>query len=146
MQKMTAKQYLRKMFYFRRAIDKKREQLEEFRLLAESTGAIRYDKERVLSSTPQAAGYEDKVARIVDMEHRLLEDIAELTEMYETGYKIIQELEDPIDRLIIEMRYIHHMRFEEIADELNYSVETVYYRHRHALKRLNFAYLQFFTV
>jgi len=133
---MTAKQYLRKMFYFHRTIIAKQKQIEELRLLAESTGAIRYDKDRVITSLPQAAGYEDKIAALVDMEHKLLEDIQELTEMYNEGWKMIDSLEDPVDRLILVMRYINHMRWEEIALELNYSVDHIYYRHRHALKKI----------
>lgn len=133
---MTAKQYLRKMFYFHRTIIAKQKQIEELRLLAESTGAIRYDKDRVITSLPQAAGYEDKVAALVDMEHKLLKDIQELTEMYNEGWKMIDSLEDPVDRLILVMRYINHMRWEEIALELNYSVDHIYYRHRHALKKI----------
>lgn len=133
---MTAKQYLRKMFYFHRTIIAKQKQIEELRLLAESTGAIRYDKDRVITSLPQAAGYEDKVAALVDMEHKLLEDIQELTEMYNEGWKMIDSLEDPVDRLILVMRYINHMRWEEIADELGVSVDHIYYRHRHALKKI----------
>lgn len=133
---MTAKQYLRKMFYFHRTIIAKQKQIEELRLLAESTGAIRYDKDRVITSLPQAAGYEDKVAALVDMEHKLLEDIEELTGMYNEGWKMIDSLEDPVDRLILVMRYINHMRWEEIALELNYSVDHIYYRHRHALKKI----------
>ena len=124
------------MFYFHRTIIAKQKQIEELRLLAESTGAIRYDKDRVITSLPQAAGYEDKVAALVDMEHKLLEDIQELTEMYNEGWKMIDSLEDPVDRLILVMRYINHMRWEEIALELNYSVDHIYYRHRHALKKI----------
>lgn len=133
---MTAKQYLRKMFYFHRTIIAKQKQIEELRLLAESTGAIRYDKDRVVTSLPQAAGYEDKVAALVDMEHKLLDDIAQLVSMYDTGWKLIDSLEDPIDRLILVMRYINHMRWEEIAQELGCTVDHVYYRHRHALKKI----------
>lgn len=136
MKRMTAKQYLQKMFYFHKSILKKRKQIEELRLLAESTGAIRYDKDRVVTSLPQASGYEDKVIQIVDMEHKLLEDIAQLTEMYITGEKIICSLADPTDRLILRMRYIDNMKWKEIASELNYSVDHIYYRHRHALKKI----------
>ena len=133
---MTAKQYLRKMWYFHRTILVKQRQIEELRLLAESTGAIRYDKDRLITSLPQAAGYEDKVAVLVDMEHKLLEDIVELTKMINVGLDMINSLEDPVDQLILVMRYINHMRWEDIATELNYSVDHVYYKHRHALKKI----------
>lgn len=133
---MTAKQYLRKMFYFHRTILAKQKLIEEMRLLAESTGAIRYDKDRVITSLPQGAGYEDKVAALVDMEHKLLEDITELTEMFGVGMQMIESLDDPVDRLILVMRYINHMRWEDIATELNYSVDHIYYKHRHALKKI----------
>ena len=133
---MTAKQYLRKMFYFQKTIIAKQKQIDELRLLAESTGAIRYDKDRVITSLPQAAGYEDKVAALVDAEHRLLEDIQTLVEMYDTGWQLIDSLEDPIDRILMAMRYINHMRWEEIAQELGCTVDHVYYRHRHALKKI----------
>lgn len=133
---MTAKQYLRKMFYFHRTILAKQKQIEELRLLAESTGAIRYDKERIVTSLPQAAGYEDKVAVLVDEEHKLLDDIVELTKMINVGLDMINALEDPIDQLILVMRYINHMRWEDIAQELGCSVDHVYYKHRHALKKI----------
>ena len=133
---MTAKQYLRSMFYTQLAIQKKEQKIRELQDLAESTGAIRYDKDRVISSPPRGAGYEDKAIKVVDMQRRLLEDITELADMYETGCRIINSLDDPTDKLILEMRYINHMKFTEIAAEMEYSVEAIYYRHRKAMETL----------
>ena len=133
---MTAKQYLRSMFYTQLSIEKKEQKIRELQELAESTGAIRYDKDRVVNSVAKGAAYEDKAIRVVDMQNRLLDDIVELADMFETGCRIINSLDDPIDRLILEMRYINHMKFTDIAFEMQYSVEAIYYRHRKALNTL----------
>ena len=133
---MTAKQYLKAMYYAQLSIRKKEEKIKELQELATTTGAIRYDRDRVISSTPQSAGFENKAVRIVDMQRQLREEIADLADMYETGCRIINSLEDVTDNLILEMRYINHMKFSEIAVEMNYSVDAIYYRHRNALDRL----------
>lgn len=133
---MTAKQYLRTMYYAQLSIQKKEEKIKELQELALTTGAIRYDKDRVVTSTPQHAGFEGKAVRIVDMQRKLQDDIAELAEMYETACKIINSLDDPVDKLILEMRYANHMKFVDIAVEMDYSVEAIYYRHRKALEQL----------
>ena len=133
---MTARQYLRNMYFTQMSILKKEEKIRELQELAMTTGAIRYDKDRVISSAPQSAGFEDKAIKIVDMQKRLRDDIAELADMYETGCRIINSLEDVTDRLILEMRYINHMKFVDIAVAMDYSVEAIYYRHRRAMEQL----------
>ena len=133
---MTAKQYLRNMYYAQVSIKKKEEKIQELQELALTTGAIRYDKDRVISSAPQSAGFEDKAIRIIDMQKRLQDEIADLADMYETGCRIINSLENVTDRLILEMRYINHMKFVDIAVAMDYSVEAIYYRHRRALEQL----------
>lgn len=133
---MTAKQYLRTMYYAQLSIQKKEEKIRELQELATTTGAIRYDRDRVVTSEPQSAGFENKAVRIVDMQRKLQDEIAELADMYETGCRIINSLEDVTDKLILEMRYINHMKFADIAAEMDYSVEAIYYRHRKALGQL----------
>lgn len=135
-ERMTAKKFFRSLYYAQISIRKKQEKIEELQQLAESTGAIRYDKLRVVTSSPQSGGFEDLAVKIMDLQKKLREDIDDLTDRLSQGRKMINSLDDPADKLILTMRYINHMKWEEIAAELNYSVDHVYYRHRQALKRI----------
>lgn len=146
---MTVKQFFRSLYYAQISIEKKREKIEELKALAESSGngAIRYDKLRVMTSTPQSGGFEDKVIEIVDLKKKLQEDIDDLTERLDIGRKMINSLDSQEERLVMEMHYINHMTFKQVARRMHYSEETIYYKHRSAIRKLNkMNSLQVFTV
>lgn len=133
---MTIKNFFRSLRYAQISIQKKKEKIAELQILAESTGGIRYDKPHVVTSPSKEGGFENKTVKIADLQQKLEEDIDEMTGMLNKGLEYISTLEDPVDRLILTMRYINNMKWEEIAEEMGYSVDHVYYRHRHALKKI----------
>ena len=133
---MTIKQFLNSLYYAQLSIEKKKQKIAELEELATSTGAIRYDKEPVKSSTPQEAGFEKKVIRIQMLQIKLQEDIDDLLDRLEKGREIINSIEDPVTQYIMELRYMNHMEWADIAEEMNYTERAVYYRHQKAIAEL----------
>ena len=133
---MTIKQFLNSLYYAQLSIESKRIKIAELEELATSTGAIRYDKEPVKTSTPQEAGFEKKAIKIQLPEQKLNQDIADLMERLEKGREIINSIEDPVTRHIMELRYMNHMEWADIAEKLNYSERAVYYRNQKAIAML----------
>ena len=133
---MTIKQFLNSLYYAQLSIEKKKAKIAELEELATSTGAIRYDKEPVLSSTPQEAGFEKKVIQIQMLQAKLQDDIDDLTARLEKGREILNMIEDPVTKLIMEMRYMNHMEWADIAEEMHYTERAVFYRASGAINRL----------
>ena len=75
------------------------------------------------------------VARIVDMDARLQDKRIALLEQMAAIERAIESLE-PIERLLIRLRYIDGLRWEEIAVDLNYSIQHVWRLHGEVLKKM----------
>ena len=133
---MTIKQFLNSLYYAQLSIEKKKQKIAELEELATSTGAIRYDREQVISSLPQEASFEKKDIRIQLLRDKLQDDVDELTGMLEKGREILNMIEDPVTKLIMEMRYMNHMEWADIAEEMHYTERAVYYRASDAIKLL----------
>ena len=133
---MTIKQFLNSLYYAQLSIEKKRMKIAELEELATATGAIRYDKEPVKTSTPQEASFEKKVIRIQMLCEKLQDDIDDLTVRLAKGREILDMIEDPVTKLIMEMRYMNHMEWADIAEEMHYTERAVYYRASDAINLL----------
>ena len=133
---MTIKNFFRSLYYAQISIEKKKEKIEELQTLAETTGAIRYDKVHVVTSNTNEGGFENRAVKIADLQQKLREDIDDLTEMMDRGRRYINSLEDQSERTVMELRYFNHMTFRQIAQKMKYSEDTIYYKHRSAIKNI----------
>jgi len=134
---MTAAELLREMYSIGTRIEAKQERLNNLRLLATSNGGIRYDKDRVVTSLPQEAGFENRVIDVAMLCEEIQTDIDRLTAKYEKGIEVIDRVPSPIDRAILELLYVHHLKVKEIAERLHYTEANIYYRKKNAMARLN---------
>lgn len=77
----------------------------------------------------------DLVSRMVDLQNEINE---KLQKYYEHVKQIEQKIEalPPREALLIRLRYIEQMRWEEICVEMNYSWRQIHYIHAEALKKL----------
>jgi DNA-directed RNA polymerase specialized sigma subunit len=132
----TAADYLWSILLVHQRIDSKKENLANLQLLATSTGAIRYDKDRVMTSLPQEAGFENRAIDVTMLEKEIQNDIDELTAMYDKGREIIRSVPNPIDQAILDMMFIDHVPIRTIAVRLNYSESNIYYRKKKVMDRL----------
>lgn len=128
---MTTKEYLSQAYRIDQRIDSKLEQVMSLReLLGKATAT--------LTSTPRPAtldprSMEEIVAKMVDLENEINEDIDTLVDLKQEITRVIKSVENPEYQTLLEMRYLRFKRWEEIAIELNYSMQYAFRVHERAL-------------
>ena len=133
---MTIKQQLRRIYRVQIAIKAKEEKIRELREIAESIRGTSYDTPRVATSPGGGTGFESVAVKVADLTTQMEKDYGELMEMLSGGIALIRSVENVTNRTILEMRYINGMTFEEIADRMHYSVQTIYRRHQEGIKQI----------
>ncbi len=78
---------------------------------------------------------EDIIIRIIDLEKEITKDIDKLIDEKKRAKSVIDTLDGPY-KLVMSMRYLECMKWEEIAYRLDYSIQAVYKIHGQALKRV----------
>lgn len=78
---------------------------------------------------------EDLIIRIMDLEKEITKDIDDLIREKQRAKVVIDKLDGPY-RLVMTMRYLECMKWEEIAYRIGYSIQAIYKIHGQALKRV----------
>ena len=120
-------------------IDSGFSRIMQLRALAERRTAV-YGREKV-SSSPPMDGRMDIVARIVDMEHELDAQIDQMVSLKREIDERINSLPDERFRVVLTLRYLQGLCFEEIAEKMHYTARNVYNLHRAALNAFEQRYL-----
>lgn len=129
---MTAKEYLSQYQDLKKDIVAQEAKLEEIRSLAEK-------------STPSVEGggrgiVSDRVgngaAKIVDLEQEIEQKKGHLLDLMREIEEMIDEVKNPLLRLILIMRYIRGYTCEETADAIHYSVRQEQRLHKEALSEI----------
>ena len=131
---MTAKEYLSQAFNLKRSIENKMKRAEILRKLAE--------RARVeISETPKQPSrvkspMEEAMMKLLTVEEEIRRETDELTAVMRSIQKSINDIPDSSCRLILEMRYLTFMKWEDIASELGWASNHVFYVHRNALRMI----------
>lgn len=128
---MTAKEYLNQAFHIDLRISSKLMQLESLRDLATKVTAVFSDMPH--SSTPDNHKLEKIIAKIVDLENEIDEDIDSLIDLKQEINKVINSVEDLEYRTLLEMRYLSFQKWEQIAIGLSIDLRWAYRLHGKAL-------------
>lgn len=124
-------------------ISAKQKRIEEWRRRAESISVALKP-----GGTGGGSGYkqsivENAVANIVDLENEILSEIQALIGIEKDVREAIDILiTDDRYKVILELRYIHHLKLEEIAVQLNYAFRWVQKLNGQALVALKEAALR----
>lgn len=92
-------------------------------------------KSDVVQVSKQGNKQEDLIIRILDLEKEITKDIDSLIREKQRAKTVIDKLDGPY-KVIMSMRYLECMKWEEIAYRLDYSIQAVYKIHGQALKRV----------
>lgn len=92
-------------------------------------------KSDVVQVSKQGNKQEDLIIRILDLEKEITKDINKLIREKKKAKTIIDKLDGPY-KVVMTMRYLECMKWEEIAYRLDYSIQAVYKIHGQALKRV----------
>ena len=121
---MNAKEYLSQVMYIDRRIDSKLEQVMSLREAATKATATLSDMPR--PDSPNIRSMEDTIVKIIDLENEINADIDQLVDLKRDIVTIIKAVENPEYQTLLELRYLCFKTWEQIAVEMNYSIQHIY--------------------
>ncbi|MGI6633809.1 MAG: DUF1492 domain-containing protein [Christensenellales bacterium] len=128
---MTVKEYLGQAYRLDQRINSKLEQLESLNSLAtKCTSTLTGMPKNPSRSTSMMA---DAVAKIVDLQAEINRDIDLLVDLKCEMVRVIKNVEHSEYQTLLELRYLCFKTWEQIAVDMNYSIDNVYRIHRKAL-------------
>ena len=131
---MNTKDFLRQYINANKSINAKLDQISKLRALAtKSTTILSDDKVSGSISNDKIA---DIVAKIVDMERQVDDEIDALQDIKDSVMDAIREVNDMRLQNLLERRYINDQKWEQIAFEMGYDIRWIYRMHGQALYRI----------
>ncbi len=131
---MTVKEYLGQAYRLDQRINSKLEQLESLNGLAtKCTTTLTGMPKNPSRSTSLMA---DAVAKIVDLQAEINHDIDLLVDLKCELVKLIKNVDHSEYQTLLELRYLCFKTWEQIAVDMNYSIDNVYRIHRKALSTI----------
>lgn len=128
---MTAKDYLSQAFRLDQRINSMLEQVASLRDMAsKATASIHAGR---VSGTKQRSPMEDAIVKLIDLEHEIDAEIDKLVDFKREVFSLMDSLEQPEHRFLLEHRYLHYKTWEEIAEMMNYSPRQILRIHSKAL-------------
>ena len=131
---MTAKEYLSQAYHLDKRIDSKIEQLKALNLLATKCTSTLSDMPK--SQSISNSRLEDTVVKIVDLQEEINRDIDQLVDLKAEARRLINQVKEPDQQLVLELRYLCFKPWAEIMDALGISETSVYRIHGEALKNI----------
>jgi hypothetical protein len=128
---MKAKEYLSQAWYLDKRVRTKERQLDWLR-----SHAVYVSPK--LSEVPKAPSIrrspvEDAVVRISELELEISSGIAQLMQLRRDIAEAIRGIDSMECGTLLEMRYLTFLSWDQIAAQLDYSVDYIYHLHRKAL-------------
>lgn len=127
---MTAREYLSQMYRINEQIKEMQEEIAHLRALSEKATAA-------YGSAPSGGsqgGRENIIVKSMELEKAVLDGIMRILELRHTVIESISKVRQTECRMVLEKRYLHYKRWEQIAVDLNYSIDHIFYLHRKALR------------
>nr|DAK01782.1 MAG TPA: Protein of unknown function (DUF1492) [Caudoviricetes sp.] len=129
---MTAKEYLSQAYRLDKRIDSKIEQLKSLNLLATKCTSTLSDMPK--SQSISNSRLEDTVVKIVDLQEEINRDIDSLVDLKRDIVRTMKSVQNPEYQIILELRYLCFKTWEEIAVQMNCSIDNVFKIRKNALK------------
>lgn len=129
---MTSKEYLSQAYHLDKRIDSKIEQLKALNLLATKCTSTLSDMPK--SQSISNSRLEDTVVKIVDLQEEINRDIDSLVDLKRDIVRTIKSVQNPEYQIILELRYLCFKTWEEIAVQMNCSIDNVFKIRKNALK------------
>ena len=132
---MSTKDYLSQAYRIDQRINSKLAQVMSLRdLLGKATGTLSGAPK---AATPNPHSMEDTIAKMVDLENEINEDIDALVDLKAEIKRRIKRVENTEYQTILELRYLCFKRWEEIAVDMGYSLRRLYELHDCALEEIS---------
>lgn len=130
---MQAKQYLKQAFRYNELIKASIEELENLRTISTSIASADPSKERISGSKNSEPVFVNAVAKIIDLEKQVDEDMVKFLGLKQEIREIINQVKNVNGILVLRYRYLDFMTWECVADKIGYSIKSVHRMHLAAL-------------
>ena len=131
---MTAKEYLGQAYRLDQRINSKLEQVMSLRDLA--TKATSTLSDVAPSGIRNVHRMEDIIVKIVDLENEINRDIDNLVDLKREMVSVIKAVTDPELQTLLELRYLCFKSWEQIAVEMEYSIQHIFRLHDKSIKEI----------
>ena len=121
---MTAKEYLTQAYRIDQRINSKLEQVSSLRDL--STKATSTFSDVPPSGTRNVHRMEDVICKIVMLENEINAEIDHLVDLKREIREVISRVKNLECQTLLELRYLCFKTWEQIAVEMNYSIQHIY--------------------
>lgn len=132
-QMQKARQYLEQARNINTLIDSKLEQIMSLKSLALKVNSV-------IAQTPASKSYSDAkgnaIIKIIELEQEVDRDIDHLLEVKVNIMKAIGKIQNPKERVVLELRYLSFQDWQEIAGKMHLQLRRVYQIHKQALKHI----------
>ena len=131
---MTAKEYLSQARFLDDRINSKIQQISYLNELATKCTATISD----MPHSPNSGGstMADAVCKIVDLQEEINKDIDRLVDLKREIMGVIKAVPNVEYQTILEKRYLCFISWEQIAVDMNYSMQHIHRMHSSALKEI----------
>ena len=131
---MKAKEFLQKAYRIDQRINSKLEQVTSLRELA--TKATATISDNPVKGTRNVHRMEDIIVKMADLENAINRDIDRLVDTKSDIVSAIKKVSNPEYQTLLELRYLCYRTWDDIADEMSYSVQHIFRLHDSALKQI----------
>jgi len=132
---MNAKEYMHNIRKVRRRIRSLREQIERDTVLSSGLSAIRYDRDRVQTSTV-GDRMAEIVAKIMETTNELEKEIHRFQLMEEDAISLLSNLKEEHERVLV-YHYLDGVDWQDVADMMGYHDKYIYDVKNKALEELD---------
>ena len=131
---MTAKEYLSQARFLDDRINSKIQQISSLNELATKCTATISD----MPHSPNSGGstMADAVCKIIDLQEEINKDIDRLVDLKREIMGVIKAVPNVEYQTILEKRYLCFISWEQIAVDMNYSIQHIHRMHSSALKEI----------
>ncbi len=131
---MTAKEYLSQAYRLDQRINSKLEQIMSLRDLTTKATATMCDTPS--DSSRNAYRMQDIIGKIIDLENEINADIDQLVDLKREMVATIKAVANPECQTLLELRFLCFKTWEQIAVEMDYSIQHIYRLRDRALKMI----------
>ena len=128
---MNAKEFFQRNYYLEQRVNSRLRRLSDLRQLA---GRVTSSLGREpVSGSADVHKLDGTIAKIVDMEREINEEIDRLVDVKREAMAVIRQVEHPDQQLVLELRYLDFKSWPAIAEEMGLSPRWVQTLHERAL-------------
>ncbi|MBB6630661.1 MULTISPECIES: DUF1492 domain-containing protein [Clostridium] len=128
---MRAKEYLSQAYRLDQRINSKIEQVASLNDLATKATTTISDMPR--NPNRAVSTMANAVEKIIDLQAEINQDIDKLVDLKHEIVRTIKAIQNPEYQTLLEKRYLCFMQWEQIAVDMNYSIDNVFKVHKKAL-------------